>query len=331
MESYLCLARRRHGPLQYQLHSFRRPKVLVCHTTGTSCRARVNDEECALTSILSRTSDIGAIGYFPKDTSQCSQFLRHKSFLASPTLLAQSSCRPNFLVQREHEFVITFPRGYHAGFNLGFNCAESVNFALDSWAELGRKAKACQCVTDRYFLLSFAAFNLRVVSVRIDVDQLLRDMHDREAGMLDPPPPPSSKRKADGVDGVPKRKRPKPIAESGPAPPSKLSVTLKLGPKPPEPEGFPCCLCVSMSHDGLLRVQDPPIGKRDLPESLSSLYDATRWMAHEECAKVVPETWVDIVDSAEILPDGSHVQESRVLGVDAVVKDRWNLVGRHFS
>lgn len=54
-------------------------------------------------------------------------------------------------------------------------------------------------------------------------------------------------------------------------------------------------------------------------------------MAHEECAKVVPETWVDIVDSAEILPDGSHVQESRVLGVDAVVKDRWNLVGSHFS
>ena len=86
-----------------------------------------------------------------------------------------------------------------------------------------------------------------------------------------------------------------------------------------------------MSLDGLLRVQDPPIGKRELPESLSSLYDATRWMAHEECAKVVPETWVDIVDSAEILPDGSHVQESRVLGVDAVVKDRWNLVGSHFS
>ena len=102
--------------------------------------------------ILCRVSDIGGIGYFPKDTSQCPQFLRHKSFLASPTLLAQSSCRPNFLVQREHEFVITFPRGYHAGFNLGFNCAESVNFALESWVELGRRAKACQCVADRYFL-----------------------------------------------------------------------------------------------------------------------------------------------------------------------------------
>ncbi|KAG6372655.1 JmjC domain, hydroxylase-domain-containing protein [Boletus reticuloceps] len=248
--------------------------------------------------------------YFPKDTSECPQFLRHKSFLASPTLLAQSSCRPNFLVQREHEFVITYPRGYHAGFNLGFNCAESVNFALESWIELGRKAKACRCVAD---------------SVRIDVDQLLRDMQDCEAEIVQPPP--SSKRKAEGVDGAQKRKRPKPTVEPriGSAPTSKVSVTLRLGPKPPEPEGFPCCLCVSMSQDGLSRVQDPPIGKRELPESLSSIYDGTKWMAHEECAKVVPETWVDTVESAEILPDGSHVRESRVFGVDAIVKDRWNL------
>jgi hypothetical protein len=91
-------------------------------------------------------------GYFPKDTSRCPQFLRHKSFLASPTLLAQSSCRPNHLVQHAGEFVITFPRGYHAGFNLGFNCAESVNFALDSWIELGKRAKACECISDRWVL-----------------------------------------------------------------------------------------------------------------------------------------------------------------------------------
>ena len=89
------------------------------------------------------------VGYFPKDTSHCPQFLRHKSFLASPTLLAKTSCRPNVLVQRAGEFVITFPRGYHAGFNLGFNCAESVNFALDSWLDLGRKAQVCKCVSDR--------------------------------------------------------------------------------------------------------------------------------------------------------------------------------------
>ena len=88
--------------------------------------------------------------YFPKDTSQCHQFLRHKSFLASPTILANSSCRPNHLVQHAGEFVITYPRGYHAGFNLGLNCAESVNFALECWIEVGRNAKICECVSDRY-------------------------------------------------------------------------------------------------------------------------------------------------------------------------------------
>lgn len=152
--------------------------------------------------------------------------------------------------------------------------------------------------------------------------------------MLNPPVehPPSSKRKAEGTDGASKRKRPKSTAEHGQSsstPHSKVSITLKLGPKPPEPEAFPCCLCVSMSHDGLLYVQDPPTGKRELPESLSSIREPAKWMAHEECAKVVPETWVDTVELAYVLPDGSHAQASRVFGVDAVVKDRWNLVGHH--
>lgn len=256
-------------------------------------------------------------GYFPQDTSQCPQFLRHKSFLASPTLLAQSSCRPNFLVQREREFVITYPRGYHAGFNLGFNCAESVNFALDSWLELGRKAQVCRCVTD---------------SVRIDVDQLLRD---REAERLRPTSlAEPKKRKAGGDDGS--RKRPKSSksispssgqtpGSSGSASTSRVTVTLKLPPKPLEPDGFPCCLCVSKSRDGLLRVQHPPIGRRDLPESLASVFDVEAWMAHEECAKVVPETWVDEVDFGGLESNASVSRERRVFGVDAIVKDRWNL------
>ncbi len=91
-------------------------------------------------------------GHFPKDGSQCSQFLRHKSYLASATLLAQSSCRPNHCVQHAGEIIITYPLGYHAGFNLGLNCAESVNFALDSWISKGIKAKACECISDRSVL-----------------------------------------------------------------------------------------------------------------------------------------------------------------------------------
>lgn len=45
--------------------------------------------------------------------------------------------------------MITYPRGYHAGFNLGFNCAESVNFALETWLAKGRVAQACECVDFR--------------------------------------------------------------------------------------------------------------------------------------------------------------------------------------
>ena len=37
--------------------------------------------------------------------------------------------------------MVTFPRGYHSGFNLGYNAAESANFALHRWVELGKKSK----------------------------------------------------------------------------------------------------------------------------------------------------------------------------------------------
>ena len=56
--------------------------------------------------------------------------------LISPKYLNNSSIPVNTLVQGEHEFVITFPYGYHSGYNLGYNCAESVNFALERLVSL---------------------------------------------------------------------------------------------------------------------------------------------------------------------------------------------------
>lgn len=40
---------------------------------------------------------------------------------------------------------MTFPSGYHAGFNSGFNIAESVNFVTDDWLPMLPRFKGCQC------------------------------------------------------------------------------------------------------------------------------------------------------------------------------------------
>ena len=82
---------------------------------------------------------------FPAEARKCAHFLRHKSFLVSPSVLASHGIQPLRLVQHAHEFVITYPYGYHSGYNLGFNCAESVNFALPTWIEIGRRADYCRC------------------------------------------------------------------------------------------------------------------------------------------------------------------------------------------
>lgn len=52
------------------------------------------------------------------------------------------------MIQNSGEFIITFPYAYHAGFNVGLNIAESINFALPRWIEFGKQAKICTCWDD---------------------------------------------------------------------------------------------------------------------------------------------------------------------------------------
>ncbi|KAF8929355.1 hypothetical protein BGZ58_009017, partial [Dissophora ornata] len=89
-----------------------------------------------------------AQGIFSSDYKTCPQFLRHKTYLLSPSKLATDGVPVNRLVQHEGEFVLTFPFAYHSGYNLGFNCAESINFALNDWIPIGRKAESCKCIND---------------------------------------------------------------------------------------------------------------------------------------------------------------------------------------
>jgi len=86
--------------------------------------------------------------YFPNDHKGCPQFMRHKTFLASPAALEAKGIKVNRLVHHEGEFAITFPFGYHSGYNLGYNCAESVNFATEEWLDIGRDARKCNCAED---------------------------------------------------------------------------------------------------------------------------------------------------------------------------------------
>jgi hypothetical protein len=68
--------------------------------------------------------------------------------IVSPSILTKESIPYGKMTQYEGEFMITFPYGYHSGFNYGFNCAESTNFALERWIEYGKHSTKCTCRED---------------------------------------------------------------------------------------------------------------------------------------------------------------------------------------
>lgn len=67
------------------------------------------------------------------------------------------------ITQEAGEFMITFPYGYHCGFNNGFNCAESTNFASERWIDFGKRAQVVSqhAIFDIQFLQSLHTFDLQ--------------------------------------------------------------------------------------------------------------------------------------------------------------------------
>ncbi|KAI0701172.1 PLU-1-like protein-domain-containing protein [Cytidiella melzeri] len=57
--------------------------------------------------------------------------------LMNPGRLKEAGVEVYACNQRAGEFVVTFPKAYHAGFNHGLNFNEAVNFALPDWLPLG--------------------------------------------------------------------------------------------------------------------------------------------------------------------------------------------------
>ncbi|MBE3045650.1 hypothetical protein IMZ48_24510, partial [Candidatus Bathyarchaeota archaeon] len=221
---------------------------------------------------------------WPTEGKACDQFLRHKSFLISPThLLNNFGIKVNKCVSYPGEFVVTYPYGYHSGYNLGYNCAEAVNFALDSWLPMGKIAKKCECA-------------LAQDSVWIDVDGIERKLRGEETEYEEteeeeeeeeedvsalPTPPDTTS--PNGKMGSRKRKR---ASEKGPKQ-KKVRIRVKAKEEPL------CCLCPNeIPGADILATEDG--GK-----------------AHRICALYLPETFVEMVDGVDVIMNVSAVPKER--------------------
>lgn len=236
---------------------------------------------------------------FPVDQKACDQFLRHKTFLISPAHLLQNhNIHVNKVVHHPGEFVITFPYGYHSGYNLGFNCAEAVNFALDSWLEFGRVAKKCECdqAQDSVWIdVSEIERKLRgektpeYYEVTDDEDEEEEDEED--LGPTDLPTPPDSS--GDAIKTKPNRGRKRKRAVNEKDEKIKIKKVRRVGRVGVQP----CCLCPNdIPYEPLLPTDN---GKQ----------------AHRRCASYIPETYVEKEDGAP----------EKVVNVGRVSKARMDL------
>ncbi|XP_071766427.1 lysine (K)-specific demethylase 5Ba [Centroberyx gerrardi] len=108
----------------------------------------------------------GAPGYAAEHLEAVMRKLAPELFESQPDLLHQlvTIMNPNTLMnngvpiyrtnQCAGEFVITFPRAYHSGFNQGFNFAEAVNFCTMDWMPIGRKCVEHYRQLSRYCVFS---------------------------------------------------------------------------------------------------------------------------------------------------------------------------------
>ena len=254
---------------------------------GSKLRCGVSEHLPVGNFVLTDVADV-----WPNDAKNCDQFLRHKTYLISPQLLqSQYNIRVNRLVHHEGEFVITFPYGYHSGYNLGYNCAESVNFATESWLEYGKVAKKCNCEAD---------------SVWVDVHDIERKLRgeqtpeyyeeteeeeeeeeeDEDDGPTDLPTPPGS------IRGKPKprsQKRKRDTADKDAKPKVKrLRIRIKT------PTHEPCILCPSDNpYEELLPTDN---GHK----------------AHRRCALYTPETYIAEEGESERVCDVDRIDKARL-------------------
>ncbi|XP_012946958.1 lysine-specific demethylase 5A isoform X2 [Aplysia californica] len=74
----------------------------------------------------------------PELFEQAPDLLHQLTTIMNPNLLMAKGVPIVRTDQCAGEFVVTFPRAYHAGFNQGYNFAEAVNFCPADWLPIGR-------------------------------------------------------------------------------------------------------------------------------------------------------------------------------------------------
>jgi hypothetical protein len=204
-------------------------------------------------------------------------------------LESEFNIKVNKLVHYEGEFVITYPYGYHSGFNLGYNCAESVNFATEAWLNYGRIARKCDCEPDSVWVnVSEIERKLRgepTPEYYEETDE--DDDDDADDALNDLPTPPASvggKRKAtvkkrkrdDKKDPGPKKKK------------KKLRIRIRI------PAKEPCILCPNdVTFDELLPTDN---GQK----------------AHRLCAQYTVETFVSGEGPTETVCNIARIDKARL-------------------
>ncbi|OON14528.1 PHD-finger [Opisthorchis viverrini] len=85
---------------------------------------------------------------------QAPDLLHHITTNMNPNILQAEGVPVYRTDQYCGEFVVTFPRAYHAGFNQGFNFAEAVNICLPDWLPIGRACVDHYAVMKRHCVFS---------------------------------------------------------------------------------------------------------------------------------------------------------------------------------
>lgn len=229
---------------------------------------------------------------WPADAKACSEFLRHKTFLISPQhLLSNYNIKVNKIVHRPGEFVITFPYGYHSGYNLGYNCAEAVNFGLPSWIEYGKVAKKCDCdqAQDSVWINVRdleRKMNGEETEYETDLDEEDEDDDDELDPTDLPTPPDSSGDSKVKTKAQRKRKRIKSELDD-------QQNVKRIRMRIRAPVNEPCILCPNdIPSEPLLPTED---GKQ----------------AHRMCAQYIPETIIEEEGKKEVVTGIKEISKAR--------------------